>query len=77
MNSTFMTFWQSAHSMLDRFIARLPSLIVGVIVFLLFYVLRAHFLLRGTPMSWNASLPCCPVCDRQILENLPRPETIH
>ena len=34
-----MTFWQSSHSMLDRFIARLPSLIVGVIVFLLFYVL--------------------------------------
>jgi small conductance mechanosensitive channel len=39
MNTSLTTFWQSAHSMLDRFVARLPSLIVGVIVFLLFYVL--------------------------------------
>jgi small conductance mechanosensitive channel len=39
MNSPFATFWESAQSMIDRFIARLPSFIVGVIVFLLFYVL--------------------------------------
>ena len=39
MNSSFAKFWESAQSMVDGFIARLPSLIVGVIVFLLFYVL--------------------------------------
>jgi small conductance mechanosensitive channel len=38
MNSNFTTFWEAAQSMIDKFIARLPSLIVGIIVFLLFYV---------------------------------------
>jgi hypothetical protein len=37
----------------------------------------AYFLLRGTAKNWNISLPVCPMCDREILENLPRPETIH
>ena len=32
----------------------------------------AHFLL----MNWKVSLPFCPVCDREILDDLPRPETI-
>jgi small conductance mechanosensitive channel len=41
MNSTFTTFWEAAQSMIDKFIARLPSLIVAIIVFLLFYVLSA------------------------------------
>ena len=27
----------------------------------------AHFLL----MNWNLSLPFCPVCDREILDDLP------
>jgi small conductance mechanosensitive channel len=51
MNSSFATFWQSAQSMIDRFIARLPSLIVGAIVFLLFYVLSivvSRVILRTT-----------------------------
>jgi small conductance mechanosensitive channel len=51
MNSTFTTFWESAHSMIDKFVARLPSLIVGVVVFLLFYVLSSavsRVLLRTT-----------------------------
>jgi small conductance mechanosensitive channel len=39
MNSTSTTFWEAAQSMIDKFIARLPSLIVGIIVFLLFYML--------------------------------------
>jgi len=39
MNSNFAKFWGSAHQMMDSFFARLPSLIVGIIVFLLFYVL--------------------------------------
>jgi hypothetical protein len=37
----------------------------------------AHFLLRDTAMNREVSLPACPVCDHEILENLPRPETIH
>jgi len=41
MNSTFTTFWDAAQSMIDEFIARLPSLIVAIIVFLLFYVVSA------------------------------------
>jgi hypothetical protein len=36
MNSNFAKFWQAAHQMMDSFFVRLPSLIVGVIVFLLF-----------------------------------------
>jgi len=51
MNSTFTTFWESAHSMMDRFVARLPSLIVGVVVFFLFYVLSivvSRVILRTT-----------------------------
>lgn len=39
MHSNFAKFWESAHHMIDGFFARLPSLILGVIVFLLFYVL--------------------------------------
>jgi hypothetical protein len=38
----------------------------------------AHFLLRSTAMNWNVSLPFCPVCDREILNDLPPPTgTIH
>jgi small conductance mechanosensitive channel len=51
MNSTFATFWEAAQSMIDRFIARLPSLIVGIIVFLLFYLLSiivSRVILRAT-----------------------------
>ena len=39
MNSNFAKFWESAHQMMDSFFVRLPSLIVGIIVFFLFYVL--------------------------------------
>jgi hypothetical protein len=39
MSSNFAKFWESAHQMMDSFFARLPSLIVGIIAFLLFYVL--------------------------------------
>jgi small conductance mechanosensitive channel len=39
MPSSFAKFWESAHHMVDSFFARLPSLILGFIVFLLFYVL--------------------------------------
>jgi hypothetical protein len=51
MNSNFAKFWESAHQMMDSFFARLPSLIVGVIVFLLFYVLSivvSRVILRTT-----------------------------
>jgi len=39
MHSNFAKFWESAHHMIEGFFARLPSLILGVVVFLLFYVL--------------------------------------
>jgi small-conductance mechanosensitive channel len=39
MNSVFEKFWAASHRMLDTLIARLPALIAGVVVFLLFYVL--------------------------------------
>jgi small conductance mechanosensitive channel len=51
MNSNFAKFWESAHQMMDNFLARLPSLIVGIIVFLLFYVLSivvSRVILRTT-----------------------------
>ena len=51
MNSTFATFWEAAQSMIEKFIARLPSVIVGCIVFLLFYVLSiivSRVILRTT-----------------------------
>jgi formate dehydrogenase maturation protein FdhE len=37
----------------------------------------AHFVLTGSGMARKVSLPFCPVCDREILKELPRPETIH
>ena len=39
MNSNFAKFWQSADHMIDGVIARLPSVILGIIVFFLFYLL--------------------------------------
>jgi hypothetical protein len=36
-----------------------------------------RFLLCGTTMHRGVSLPICPVCEREILKNLPRPESIH
>jgi len=37
----------------------------------------ANFLLRGSAMNWNVSLPFCPVCDRKILKDMSQAETIH
>jgi len=39
MYSPLAKFWESAHHMADSFFARLPALVLGVVVFLLFYVL--------------------------------------
>src|SRR5882757_11500901 len=39
MHSNFAKFWESADHMVDSFIARLPALILGITVFLLFYLL--------------------------------------
>ena len=39
MHTSFTKFWESAHHIVDSFFARLPALILGIIVFLLFYVL--------------------------------------
>jgi small conductance mechanosensitive channel len=41
MNSNLAKFWEAAHHMMDSFFARLPSLTVGVLVFLLFYALSS------------------------------------
>lgn len=38
--------------------------------------INAHFVL-GTATNCNLSLPVCPVCDREVMETLPCPETIH
>jgi small conductance mechanosensitive channel len=51
MNSSFGKFWEAAYQMVDSFFARLPSLIVGIIVFLLFYglsILVSRVILRAT-----------------------------
>jgi small conductance mechanosensitive channel len=51
MSSNFAKFWESAHQMMDSLFTRLPSLIVGIIVFLLFYVLSivvSRVILRTT-----------------------------
>jgi small conductance mechanosensitive channel len=51
MKSSFTTFWEAAQTMIDKFIARLPSLIVGIAVFLLFYALSiivSRVILRTT-----------------------------
>jgi len=51
MSSRFDKFWEAAYQMVDSFFVRLPSLIVGVIVFLLFYVLSilvSRVILRST-----------------------------
>jgi small conductance mechanosensitive channel len=51
MNSNFAKFWDAAHHMMDSFFVRLPSLIVGALVFLLFYGLSglvSRVILRTT-----------------------------
>ena len=51
MNSRFGKFWEAAYQMVDSFFGRLPSLIVGVIVFFVFYVfsiLLSRVILRTT-----------------------------
>src|ERR1700683_4302035 len=51
MHPNFAKFWESAHHMADSFFARLPSLIVAIIVFLLFYgvsILVSRVILRTT-----------------------------
>jgi len=51
MNSSFQKFSESAYQMVDSFFARLPSLIVGAVVFLVFYVLSifvSRVILRST-----------------------------
>jgi hypothetical protein len=37
----------------------------------------ARFMLRSIAMNWNVALPFCPVCDQEILKDLPLPETIY
>src|SRR5712672_1544070 len=51
MHLNFAKFWESAHQMVDSFFARLPSLILGVFVFFLFYLLSivvGHVIQRST-----------------------------
>jgi len=37
----------------------------------------AHFPLSVSAMNWNLSLPFCPLRDRENIEEIPSPETIH
>jgi len=51
MSASLGKFWEAAYQMIDSFFARLPSLIVGVIVFFVFYVfsiLLSRVILRTT-----------------------------
>src|ERR1700730_19139620 len=51
MNASLGKFWEAAYQMVDSFFGRLPSLIVGVIVFFVFYVfsiLLSRVILRTT-----------------------------
>src|SRR6202171_2153888 len=51
MSASLGKFWEAAYQMLDSFFGRLPSLIVGVIVFFVFYVfgiLLSRVILRTT-----------------------------
>jgi len=58
MHSNFAKFWESAHYMLDSFFARLPALILGVVVFLLFYALSVLVsrIIYGTTRKYRANL---------------------
>jgi hypothetical protein len=57
MHSNFAKFWDSAHHMVDSFFARLPSLILGVFVFFLFYLLSlAVSRVRGVSRDARAPL---------------------
>ncbi len=51
MSASLEKFWEAAYQMIDSFFGRLPSLIVGVIVFFIFYVfsiLVSRVILRTT-----------------------------
>ena len=51
MSASLGKFWEAAYQMIDSFFARLPSLIVGVIVFFVFYlfsILVSRVILRTT-----------------------------
>ncbi len=51
MGASLEKFWEAAYQMIDSFFGRLPSLIVGVIVFFIFYVfsiLVSRVILRTT-----------------------------
>jgi small conductance mechanosensitive channel len=39
MHSNVDKFWESAHHIVDSFFARLPSLLLGIVVFFVFYLL--------------------------------------
>ena len=58
MNSNFERVWESAHQMMNSFLARLPSLIVGTIVFLLFYMLSivVSRVILGTTRKYRPNL---------------------
>jgi small-conductance mechanosensitive channel len=58
METSFGKFWESAHHMLDSFFARLPSLILGIIVFLLFYLLSIFVsrMIRSTTRRYRPNL---------------------
>jgi small conductance mechanosensitive channel len=58
MNSNFAKFWDSAHHMIDSFFARLPSLILGLVVFLLFYGLSIFVsrVIRRTTRRYRPNL---------------------
>jgi small conductance mechanosensitive channel len=52
MNASLWKFWRAAQHMIDGFIARLPALIVAIVVFILFYafsLIVTRVIRRATP----------------------------
>lgn len=58
MHLNFEKFWESARHMADTFVSRLPALILGIVVFLLFYMLSlvASRVIHSTTRKYRANL---------------------
>ena len=58
MHLDFQEFWESAHHMVDTFFVRLPALLLGIFVFLLFYMLSlmASRVIQSTTRKYRPNL---------------------
>lgn len=58
MHLSFEKFWESAHHMVDSLISRLPALLLGIVVFFLFYMLSllASRFIHSTTRKYRPNL---------------------